>query len=342
DDSLTSIGIGSIQQQSSSSSSLSSIHLPPRCDFVARLTPEGYHGDQLPSSLYDCIVYVIYCPKHDRIAVTNVKKMGCIWLPFVSLMDNNNDNDNQTWQQASHNGVAILIGRQDPEQDAKEAERLTPKYRMQYLQILRIQLPKKSSTMKMVTRITQFVHLQSNHYDHCCENTMRVNWIKSDEILGRKIDKIWGPEIYSMVRLLLTLQSSSLSRKIIEEMPLSYALCLLKQTDTEEYDAIKHFNLANNHDIIIRIYGNFIQHCYPSTMMSYESFRSYFIKNCDSSLDKKRLLPLFRSFKHQSLQGHNDNDDFIDFQEFLIGLIVIDPKTSDTLMARIRFIFRYE
>ncbi|KAH9415422.1 hypothetical protein DERP_010278 [Dermatophagoides pteronyssinus] len=361
DSSLLSIGIGTIQQQSSSSSTSSSIHLPPRCDFVARLTPEGYHGDQLltSTSVYDCIVYVIYCPKHDRIAVTNVKKMGCIWLPFVSLIDNINDNQT-TWQQASHNGVAILIGRQDPELDAKEAERLAPKYTMQYLQILRIQVPIKSSsssssssspttspklmmTTKTITRITQFVHLQS--YDHCCEDTMRVNWFKSTEILSRKIDKIWGPEIYTMLHTLDT-SSSLLSAKIIEEIPLSYALDLLKQSDTDEYDALKYFNLANNHDIIIKIYGNFIQHCFPSTMMSLESFRSYFIKNCDSSLDKNRLLPLFRSFisskKSETKQTNKHfNDDFIDFHEFLIGLIVIDPQTSDTLMARIRFIFRY-
>ncbi|XP_075588482.1 uncharacterized protein LOC124494289 isoform X3 [Dermatophagoides farinae] len=361
-DSLTSIGIDSIQQQSSSLSlSSSMIQLPPRCDFVARLTPEGFYGDQLPSSLllYDCIVYVIYCPKHDRIAVTNLKKMGCIWLPFVVLMDNNNNNnnnDNTTWQQASHNGVNILIGRQDPEQDAKEAERLAPKYRMQYLQILQIQLPlkltsktKTKMTTKTVTRITQFIHLQSNHRKNCCENTMRVNWIALADIRARKIDKIWGPEIYQMVQMLLTLESSSssLSTKIIEEIPLSNALGLLKQTNTEEFYALEHFNLANDHAAIIKIYGNFIKHCYPSTMMSYESFRSYFIKNGDPSLDKDRLLPLFRSFiSINNLEQNNHHhyqkqDDFIDFHEFLIGLIAIDPKTSDTLMARLRFIFRY-
>ncbi|KAH9497142.1 hypothetical protein DERF_013148 [Dermatophagoides farinae] len=345
-DSLTSIGIDSIQQQSSSLSlSSSMIQLPPRCDFVARLTPEGFYGDQLPSSLllYDCIVYVIYCPKHDRIAVTNLKKMGCIWLPFVVLMDNNNNNnnnDNTTWQQASHNGVNILIGRQDPEQDAKEAERLAPKYRMQYLQILQIQLPlkltsktKTKMTTKTVTRITQFIHLQSNHRKNCCENTMRVNWIALADIRARKIDKIWGPEIYQMVQMLLTLESSSssLSTKIIEEIPLSNAL-------------------ANDHAAIIKIYGNFIKHCYPSTMMSYESFRSYFIKNGDPSLDKDRLLPLFRSFisinnleqnNHHHHHHYQKQDDFIDFHEFLIGLIAIDPKISDTLMVRLRFIFRY-
>ncbi|KAH7643842.1 hypothetical protein HUG17_6204 [Dermatophagoides farinae] len=152
---------------------------------------------------------------------------------------------------------------------------------------------------------------------------MRVNWIALADIRARKIDKIWGPEIYQMVQMLLTLESSSssLSTKIIEEIPLSNALGLLKQTNTEEFYALEHFNLANDHAAIIKIYGNFIKHCYPSTMMSYESFRSYFIKNGDPSLDK--------------------DHDFIDFHEFLIGLIAIDPKTSDTLMARLRFIFRY-
>ena len=53
-------------------------NLPPN------LTPEG-SGLDSSIKVYDAIVYLIYCPEHDKIAVTNVERARCVWLPFAIL-----------------------------------------------------------------------------------------------------------------------------------------------------------------------------------------------------------------------------------------------------------------
>src|SRR5690606_33993886 len=145
---------------------------------LPRPLPEGSVG--LTEPVYDCVVYLIYCAVHDRIAVTNVDKAQCVWLPFVPLPEG------VTWEKASHDGVATLIGRQDAEMDAEAAARTTPIYQMSYLHILRLQM---ASSQRMVARVARFIHLQPSEHWKCCQNSPRIHWIPAGDILANRVER---------------------------------------------------------------------------------------------------------------------------------------------------------
>lgn len=280
---------------------------------LPKLFPEG--ATALNETVYDSIVYLIYCPEHDKIAVTCVEKVRCTWLPFVILPEG------VTWQKASHDGVAILIGRQDAEMDAEEAEKTAPIYTMSYLHMLRIQLP----SSKMILRLTQFVHLQKNEFFQCCVNTNRVNWMPSSEIMANRIPKVWGPELRILTSMLVSAQPH-----IISEFTLSNTLYYLYLNDSPEQKVLMQFQMTDTQ--IFEVYQDYVEHCYPSFYVSFESFRAYFIKNGHDRDDIK----LFRLFNAFSVHRRS----FIDFHEFLIGLLIIEPNCPNNLDARLHFVYR--
>lgn len=308
-------------------------------EMIAKLQPEGSYtlDDDVDCKIIDCIAYLIYCPKHDRIAVTNVSKLNCIWFPFVSLPEG------ITWLKASHNGLQLLIGRQDPEQSATEAELTAPRYSMSYLHILNLIVSKKLNAI----RIIQFVFLKHNPNFNCCENTIRVNWLPTEDIFNNKdIDKLWGPELKLFGNLIKDhLKSDKLlgdefsgNNEFLqmEEITFTDILThLYRNKDTNEYEALQCLGIENNK--LASIFEHFCQHCFPSFFMCYQSFHSYFIinifNNQNNSRNTSTIQAWFRAFSYE-------NEYFVDFYQFLIGIIAIDPKCETRLKARLNFIFR--
>lgn len=79
--SMKSIGMGERSSRSTTPSTK-----PPPCTEppdLPRPQPEGV----LPSNepLYDCVVYLIFCPDNQNIAATNSTKCRTVWLPFVPM-----------------------------------------------------------------------------------------------------------------------------------------------------------------------------------------------------------------------------------------------------------------
>ena len=278
------------------------------------LIPEG--ASNINEPMYDSIVYLIYCTTHDRIAVTNVSKCHTVWLPFVQLQDG------MTWSTASHEGVQILIGRNDPEQSAEVAERSAPIYDMQILHILRIQMPYG----KTILRLSQFVRLKKNPCFHCCINTDRVNWISFNDMYADRIAKIWGPEIRQFASMLI-----SPATNMIEEFTVRNALYYLFLKSSPQQFLLKECGMSQA--AIFEIYTDFVEHCYPSFYMCYESFRAYLVE-LGFINDESKLRRLFQAF---AFYGKH----YIDFHEFLIGLVVIEPGVSASFECRSQFIFRY-
>lgn len=307
-------------------------------EMIAKLQPEGSYtlDDDINSKIIDCIAYFIYCLKHDRIAVTNVSKLNCIWLPFVQLPEGT------TWLKASHDGLQLLIGRQDPEQSATEAEITAPRYSMSYLHILHLIASKKLNAI----RIVQFVFLKHNPNFNCCENTIRVNWLPAEEIFHKTIEKLWGPELKLFGNLikdhlnsdqLLGDEFSGNNEFLrVDEITLADILAHVhRNKNTNECEALRSCGIDNNK--LANIYENFCRHCYPSLFMCFQSFHSYFIMNVfnnqNDSRNKNRIQAWFQAFS-------DENEYFVDFYQFLIGIVVIDPKCETSLKARLNFIFR--
>lgn len=282
---------------------------------LPKLMPEGATG--LTEAVYDCIVYVIYCPEHDQIAIANVEKVKCVWLPFVVLPEG------VTWQKASHDGVEILIGRQDAEMDAEEAEKTAPVYNMSYLHMLRLQLP----SSRMILRLTQFVHLMKNEFFKCCQNNYQVNWIPSADILSNRVSNVWGPELKILTSMLVDTQP-----QIISEFTLNNTLYYLYLNDSPEQKLMLDAKMTDK--IVYDIYSDYIEHCYPAFYMCFESFRAYLIKYGHQD-DNTRLTYLFNA-------ASTSKRSFLDFHEFIIAILIMEPKCglNKLIEARISFIFR--
>lgn len=281
---------------------------------LPHLSPEG--AALLNEPLYDCIIYLIYCSEHDKIAVTNIEKSKCTWLPFVILPDD------VTWQMASHDGVETLIGRNDAEMEAEEAERTAPIYEMHIIHLLRLMMPNN----KTVVRLAQFVHLLKNEFFPCCQGTDRVNWLPASDILSDRIEKAWGPELRILSAMLTSPQ-----QHIIIEFGTNNALYYFNLDKSPEQILLKANKLTA--EKILDIFTDYVEHCYPAFYMCFESFRAYMLKYGHSN-DLGKLSRLYHAF---CILGRP----FIEFHEFLIGLIALEPNSANKLEARAQLVFRY-
>ena len=110
-------------------------------DSTVRLIAEG----DIPSdgATYDYVVYLFVCEEHKRMAISNRERTRVVWLPFVAI------SKGVTWEQASEDGVASIIGkhvverfdgRNDPPDPQNEASNTLPKIKMNLINVLRLQL----------------------------------------------------------------------------------------------------------------------------------------------------------------------------------------------------------
>jgi hypothetical protein len=145
---------------------------------TSRLTPEG--GSPPGETIFDCIAYVIYCPQHQKMAVSKVERTKAVWLPFIAC------SPNKTWVKAAEDGVSIIIQKKYKELDAKLATRIPIKEIM--TAFFRFQTPQKH---KFISRLIQFLKLNKNTKDFkCCQNTKRIEWMSINEIISGNIDKV--------------------------------------------------------------------------------------------------------------------------------------------------------
>lgn len=222
--------------------------------------------------------------------------------------------------------------------EAEEAERLAPKYAMSYLNILRIGVGKG----RLLHRLTQFVRLEENTGYECCKNTERVFWLPLADVeqATTRISKLWGPELKTFTELLVGGgQSASASPEsalqLVEEMG-SVGRVQQYLEGSWQQTLLKEFQMTESS--VHEVFMEFIEHCYPSTYMSMESFRVYFLKY-GLALENDRLLRLFTAFS-QCLDQRRPN--CVDFHDFITSLLCIEPNCPSKLEGRYRFIFRYE
>ena len=284
-------------------------------DIVARLCPEGGVPHNMQS--YDCIVYLMYCSVHDRIAVTNVERTKVVWFPFVAMTEN------VTWEQASMDGVAMLLGKRDAELDSKLQGKL-PKFQMSNLHVLRVQMPFE----RFFIRIAQFVNIEKSEEFICCESNRNLVWVPASDILNDRIENLWGPEVKLFTTMLINPE-----QKFIYEYSIENALKFVNGDQSQTYQSKLLTSCKMQIDTVMSIYDEFVDHCFPSFFMSLDSFKTFLIKFGYPKNDP-RFPWIFNAV------GYNRKG-FIDFTEFLIGLVCMEPSTENG-EARLRMLFRYE
>lgn len=280
-------------------------------DELPRLYPVG----AIPpgQSVYDCIVYLMYCSVHDCICVTNVENSKVVWLPFVAMPEGS------TWEKASLDGVAMLIGKKDQELDAKLCK--LPKYQMVNLHILRVQLPNE----RFIHRLGQFINIEPSEEFKCCEKTSHLEWIQVSEIINNRVALTWGPELYLFTKMLMPPER----KMFIFEYSLDNLHNFLGQKGNYQE---KLLSKTLSTEKAMFIYEEYIEHCFPAFYMSVESFKCFLIKYGFPRNDT-RFQFLFNSV------GYSRNG-YLDFHELITGLVCMEPTTEQD-EARTRFLFRY-
>lgn len=359
-ESLLSAGMGSPDNQQ-----------PPPAPPLPRLYPEG--GAEVDEPVFDCIVYLIFCPEHCNLAVGKVVKCGATWLPFVAL------GEGVSWADACAEGVTTLIGRTDAEADAEEAEAMTPTYSLRYLHLLRVQLPvhggvggnshhpnqnnaNSTGASRTALRISVFVLLEQGPGSafRCCQNSDRVDWLPLSYIYAStaEVDRVWGPELW-VLPMLLSLQPAQTAAAatavpgsprtpeinsnpgiIIRENSLDMALYYLEQQDpaAEEHRLLKGARLSRSQ--VLQVYADYVEHCWPAFYMCFEAFRAYLLKYGHPA-DPPGIAPgtgrIRRLFAAFCTPGYP----YVDFHCFLLGLVAMEPAVSSSLTWRLFFLFRY-
>lgn len=87
---------------------------------------------------------------------------------------------------------------------------------------------------------------------------------------------------------------------------------------------------------VVKIYSDFVQHCYPSLNMSFVSFQDYCQRIKMASYFDEKNISFKNIFKAMNYKVKN----YIAFNEFLLGMASIDQNSPHT-QPRYTYIFRY-
>ena len=304
--------------------------------------------------IYDCIALLIHCPAHNRIAVAK-SPTEALWLPYVQYL-------NKTARMDSARDTTILVLANGNTHKYEFLRRNPPYEHIQLLDIYRIQMP---NTRKFVTRFTFYVRLKmpnqlklqteqskstkgnrnvKSHFT-CCTDTTRLVWSELDFIAQGCIQNCWGPELVEFGRQIMAAtkavseQTSPqdgpyLLRQRLQEFGIDEIYEILPRKDGPAENGFRESlknNKVSNADIE-HLYSDFLDHCFPSFYMTYDSFRHYMIKN-SFEINDIRLKRLFQAF-------NTNQNGYISFNEMLIGLVSIERETPH-VEFRIKFVFDY-
>ncbi|KAH9393254.1 hypothetical protein TYRP_021944 [Tyrophagus putrescentiae] len=301
---------------------------PPLFDETrSNLVAEG--KSSFDRSLYNIVQYVFCCSKHNKVAITPTANTGgIIWIPFAVLPPD------QTWEEASEHGLGYFFGKHTAVDTVEgrrvEGNGVMPKYEMNIIELLRVQLPSE----RVEVRMTIVVKLLQTEGLKCCQNTSNLQWEDYAVILesastSSTLGKFWSGELKNYGRQLKLGET-----RYIYEFSIADAMSYFNRPDRKNsvYGALLKAT-AINHEKVMALYESFLSHCSPAFSMSAESFGRYLAK---FGVDRHSA-----SFKDlfRGACFNQSKDESMKWFEFLFAIICIDPKTKSH-EARHRLIFR--
>ncbi len=285
-------------------------------------------------SLDNVCCLLLYCKAHARLAIKRMPKG--LYLPYITYRSS------ESWRKVAQTLIKRLLERLGNENNCgrgrcSEAE---------MMDIFRVQWPK---TRQFYTRITVLVMIEPEVAEgekqkgnggtscYCRVCVSSIIWMGAED-LSASGNKFLGPEV--------SLFFSQLQEADIGKFQLTknYVDCsvrdcfrrLLSQSAVpgqqngsgELLHSAKYNKLA-----IVRLYNEFVGHCFPSQYMNFHSFKSFMAK---LNLQGDELTRLFKAF--------SSKHSYLCFEELLLGLAALDtttPHSGTALKFRLGFIFRY-
>jgi len=212
------------------------------------LTAEG--GAPPGESVYETIAYIIYCPDHDKMAISCADKDKITWLPFIAAPPN------RTWRDASLDGVSIIFNKQDAELDAKLGTKI-PIKDMHCLHVFRTQIPAKG---RFISSVIQCVILKKDpKIFKCCQNTKRIRWLPLKEVMSGNIENVWGPEVEDFSKSAKQNKPTGLTEHSLEK-----AFFYIPKGEPKNPEEMLIKGIGIGEPEVEKIYDYYIEHCFPS------------------------------------------------------------------------------
>lgn len=351
--------------------------------------------------LSDVCAVLIHCPKHERFALVHTPHHKGLWLPYVALKQS------ESYYSAIVNKLRQLLNVRigtksshvftSPEilhimriQLPEVLKYVTRVVFMTNLQSLAVSSPSTSNAGAIrqpssvggggggggganKSNLGNAPSSGAGQFKCFCESREVVNgmfWYKHETIVSEEDDLgVWGPEpgIFSSAFATNTVERGAYSEYTLREAirfqpresPRNYQEEMLKSCHFERGD-------------ILRLYSDYVQHCFPSQNMNYVSFRDYLQKlgyeqtsqtraagskittspsgsvslpiqsmtsyASGSGINLHDLRALYRAFKS------NRNMPYVTFHELLLGLAAMDRSTvhgGHSGELRCAYIFKY-
>ena len=256
------------------------------------------------------IVYIIYCEVHKNIVLCN--HPNGVWFPFVSFSSFN------FFMKQVEGGARAIFGNSSTIQF--NHFRMVHKLRVQHP--INFKFLNRYIFSTVVTMLKQDTCV-------CATKSDSFSWNKISNLVTSPYDLHWGPEPVTFAQILdndfkdpyeFFFEFSS-----VEELPKAVPALVSDIPDVVE-------KLLITHEKIEAMYYDFLQHCWPTFALTYDSFRKYLSTYSISHKDP-RMTRLFRAFDTNS-------DGLVTFTELLLGMINLEPLTFN-INERIAFIFRY-
>lgn len=318
----------------------------------------------MPSSLvtnafnrtYDCVAFLIHCPTHLKICAAK-SPTGAVWLPYVQKPEKT------SWYGAAQEGAMHVLS-EGSTSKFQNFKRRSPFNQMLLLEMARVQMP---NTNKFVDRFTFYMRLKNTEPNIlptssskpstprsrpfvCCVDTSRLMWLSLDYICEGFIPNCWGPELVdlshqvAMATNMVSEQSKQVSpftvplvfRQRLNELGVEELFDIFPHRDTAPsnnyMESLKQIKTSEKGRETERLFTDFLDHCFPSFYMPYDSFRHYFRRN-NFETSETRLKRLFNVFNRLA-------NGFLSFPELAMGLICIERETPH-VEFRIKFLFDY-
>lgn len=277
---------------------------------------------------FDCVVYILFCPTHDKIAVTQVDN-DVYWFPFVCR-------EGRTWKAAMQEGLQSLLETRDADGSVVRSMKLDASHYT--LEMFRLQ----SVDLKWSQRMTQFVSIQV--CNKTCEPNNNLIWLSATELMAKCDAVFWGPECRKHLTRFREHGDKVHQLEVVEQTTESVIQNICSSNSLDHLGML--FQSCNlGADQLCELYEAYLWHVYPANCMSLPSFRVFLRKNdfsCKSSgcktTDEDQLTEaIFRACQQRSKR--TSKGDYIDFIDLAYAIVAMDPKTP-TEKPRIRFLFR--
>lgn len=241
---------------------------------------------------------MLLCRKHCTIALSTLPGKG-IWFPVCPVKGK------QSFQEAVDDLLQHLFvhmsfqGKHRPFSVAHAVEHL------------RLQVPQHFTFIERVLFYVEVTFEHSNITD-CCSPSPLITWYRVDDVL--KVANLWGPEPAQLIGYAVQHQLHPPMYHLVETT-IRTVLSSLATFNAEMLAAC-----GFDEPVVIALYSQFVQHCFPSQSMNLFSF-THFLTLLEPPFNPQVAQAFFRSFILNSSAPST-----LHFYEFALGLAAVHSQ----------------